>query len=198
MKKIIVFLCIIAFVTAGFTSCQNKNKYTPAGEFYLKTAPSNGDAGASDVISIEAEFKTYQGEDDITVPMLVGFGHLPNVGGYGENVQDTFYVLYQVFEYPWSVDNKPVWEKRVDYFDSWYDDKYNSTVQKNPPSLIFARYGEFYPLYKETVDFVFPKDVSRGYADVRICVVNGGEIIDGLYGFRFEFERVGNVLTLKS
>ena len=200
MKKIIktvLFITAAAMIITSFTSCGDKNEYTPTGELYIKTAPSRGDTGVEDVISIEAVHKAYKGDGDITVPMTVGFGHLPGAGGYSDDVQDTFYVQYQVFKEPWSADNKPVWQRKVEYSDSWYDSKYDSTEQNNPPSLLFARYGEFYPLYKETVELVFPADVEKGYAKVGIVIVVDGEVAQRAGSLRFYFERVDGVLTLE-
>ena len=196
MKKIIIFLVCIALITVSLTACQDKNEYTPSGEFYIKTAPSNGDAGVSYVISLEAEHKAYESDGDITIPMTVGFGHLPRASGYGDDVQDTFYLEYKIIESPWQADKEPDWEKKVEYSDSWYDTKYDTTEQKNPPSLIFARYGEFYPLYKETVDFVFPSEVEKGTVEINIVIVIDGEIAQKFGDFSFYFERKDGVLTL--
>lgn len=196
MKKIIIFFVCIALFTVSLTACQDKNEYTPSGEFYIKTAPSNGDAGVSYVISLEAEHKSYNDDSDIAVPMTVGFGHLPGTSGYGDDVQDTFYLEYKIIESPRQVDKEPAWVKKVEYSDSWYDTKYDTTEQKNPPSLIFARYGEFYPLYKETVDFVFPSEVEKGTVEISIVIVIDGEIAQEFGDFSFYFEHKNGVLTL--
>lgn len=196
MKKRIVLLICFAIIILSFASCDYSDEYDPKGEFYIKTSPANGDAGVSYVISLEADHKTYEGDGDITVPMTVGFGHLPGASGYGDDVKDTFYLEYKIIEAPWQADKEPAWEKKVKYSDSWYDTKYNSTEQKNPPSLIFARYGEFYPLYKETVEFVFPSDVEKGTFEVSIVTVIDGEIAGEFGHLSFYFERNDGVLTL--
>lgn len=196
MKKLLALVLAIVSLLCCLVGCQDKNEYTPLGEFYIKTAPSNGDAGVSYVISLEAEHKSYEGDDDITIPMTVGFGHLPGASGYGDDVQDTFYLEYKIIESPWQADKEPAWEKKVEYSDSWYDTKYDTTEQKNPPSLIFARYGEFYPLYKETVDFVFPSEVEKGTVEINIVIVIDGEIAQEFGDFSFYFEYKNGVLTL--
>ena len=45
-----------------FTGCQEKNEYTPTGEFYVKTLPSRGDGGVAEVISLEAELYNAEGK----------------------------------------------------------------------------------------------------------------------------------------
>ena len=146
MKRIVNLCLCMLFIMRVFTSCQDAYEYTPSGEFYIKTAPSRGDTGVAEVISVEAEHKCYYGEGDIVVPMTVGFGHLPGLIEYGDDVRVSFYALYKITELPWYAEKESVWEKKVEYSDSWYDAKYDSTEQKNPPTLIFARYGEFYPI----------------------------------------------------
>lgn len=198
MKKITVILCVsLALIIVCLTSCQDKQAYTPTGEFYLKSSPANGDTGVENVISLEADYKTYEGDGDISVSMTVGLGHLPGELGYGEDAGDTFYVQYQIIEAPWQADKAPVWEKKVEYTDSWYDAKYNSTEQKNTSFLIMPIYGEFYPLYKEPVELVFPTEVEKGYLQISVyAVVPGHDHHQSITGLEFYFERVDGVLTL--
>ena len=156
MHRIVaVCVCLVLFVL-WFAGCQEENAYTPTGEFYMKTSPSRGYGGVAEVISLEAEHKTYEGTGDITLAMTVGLGHLPSKGSHSNDKQETFYVLYKIIASPWQADKESAWEKKVEYTDSWYDSKYDSTEQVNRPFLIFPHYGEFYPLYKENVDIVFP------------------------------------------
>ena len=202
--KILPFVMLFTLLVTAFSSCAlllavNKGdsyEYTPEGEFYVKTPPSRGDAGVSDVVSVEAEHKTYEGEGDITVPVEVGFGHLPGKISYGDEYQVTFYIEYSVFEYPWSVDKDPIWSKRVDYTESYYDSKYDSTEQKNSAILIMPIYGEFYPLYKENVELVFPEEAGRGYVEIEIYIIVDGEWSGTGSGLMFDYERIGNTLTL--
>lgn len=195
IKRFFLFLLILCLLTA-LPSC-SRAAYTPTGEFYLKTSPAIGDAGVEDVISLEADRKEYRGDGDISVTMTVGLGHLPGELGYGEDAGDTFYVRYQISEAPWNADITPVWEKKVEYTDSWYDAKYDSTEQKNRSFLIFPSYGEFYPLYKETVEIVFPAELEKGYLQVSVyAVVPGHEHHQSITGMNFYFERVDGVLTL--
>ena len=192
MKKTGLLLVLLSLC---LTACESPEGYTPTGEFYLKTRPSQGDTGIDYVISVEAERKTYESSEAITVPMEVGLGHLPGTGGYGD-VKNTFYVQYRIIEAPWAADKEPAWEKRVEYSDSWYDSKYDSTEQKNPPVLIAPSYGEFYPLYKETVAFVFPANVERGYVQITVFVVIEGQEDCSVAGLEFYFERTDGMLVL--
>ena len=197
MKKYFSLLLVL-LLTLSFSGCQEESEYTPAGEFYIKTSPSRGDGGVAEVISLEAEHKTYEDDGDITVSMTVGLGHLPGQGGYGDDVQDTFYVLYKIIASPWQADKEAVWERKVEYTDSWYDYKYDSTEQVNRPFLIFPHYGEFYPLYKENVDIVFPANVESGRLHIELYRVVEGYEDHQFAGLDFSFERVDGVLTLHS
>lgn len=194
MKKITILCVSFMLITLFFTACGDKNEYTPTGEFYIKTFPSNGDAGVENVISLEADHKTYEGDGDITVPMTVGLGHLPNAGGYDDDAGDAFYVLYKIEET--SPDKEPVWEKRVDYTDSWYDSKYNSTEQKNSSFLFIAHYGEFFPLYKDSVEVVFPSDLEKGFLQVEVYAVIKDRDDQFLTNLKFYFDRKSGVLRL--
>ena len=100
MKRIVALCICLVLVALCFTGCQEKPEYTPSGEFYVKTSPSRGDGGVSEVISLEAEHKSYESDGDITVSMTVGLGHLSGQGGYGDDVQDTLYVLYKIIASP--------------------------------------------------------------------------------------------------
>ena len=197
MKKLCVCLSILLSMLLCCSACFTAEVYSPTGEFYIKTSPSNGDTGVSNVISLEADYETYHGNEDIVVTMTVGFGHLPNDSTFKVDGQFTFYVLYRIIEAPWMADKESVWEQRVDYTDSWYHEKYNSTEQKNPPSLLFARYGEFYPIYKENVEFVFPAFVKKGYVQVQLFEV-AANMQDALFfSLEFYFYRENGILTLE-
>ena len=196
MKRIVALCVCLVLVALCFTGCQEKNEYTPTGEFYIKTSPSRGDGGVVEVISLEAEHKTYEGTGDITVSMTVGLGHLPSRGIHSNDNQETFYVLYKIIKLPSQANKEPAWEKKVEYSDSWYDSKYDSTEQANRPFLFFPHYGEFYPLYKENVDIIFPADVESGRLYVELYRVVEGYEDHQFAGIDFYFERVDGVLTL--
>lgn len=196
MKRILAICICLVLVTLCLAGCQENNEYAPTGGFYIKTSPSRGDGGAAEVISLEAERKTYESDGDLTVPMTVGLGHLPGQGGYGEKFQDTFYVLYKIIESPWQAGKGSAWEKKVEYTDSWYDAKYDSTEQVNRPFLIFPNYGEFYPQYKETVDIVFPAEVEKGTLHAAVYTVIEGQEDHQFAELSFYFKREKGVLTL--
>lgn len=196
-----IIICIGCIMSAMcLSACVDKNGYVPKGEFYIKTSPANGDAGAMEVIDLEAEYKSYQGTSDIIVSVTVGFGHQPDVVGfYGEDANDTFYVLYQVFEVPLKDNSQPVWENKVEYSNSFFDAKYNSTVPKDRSFLFIPIYGDFYPLYKEAAEIVFPEGIQSGVVRVNCYTVpeNGeGEMVSE--GLEFPFTRIDGVLTLVS
>lgn len=194
MRKLLILCSCILLVSLCLTACQEPAAYTPTGEFYIKTNPSHGDTGVDYVISLEAEHKTYKNDGDIRIPMEVGLGHLPDAVGY--DYENTFYVRYQIIEAPWEANKAPAWERIVEYAESWYDAKFNSTVQKNRPVLIAPNYGEFYPLYKENVDLLFPENVEKGYVEITVYVVAEGWEDQSVAHLRFYFERSDGVLTL--
>ena len=199
-KALLTFICVsLLFSSLFLYSCDNGYKYEPTGEFYFKTSPADGDMGVTEVISLEAEHITYEGDGDITVKMEVGLGHLPNIGGYGEGVENSFYVIYRITEAPWSANAEPSWEKRIDYNESWYSEKFNSTEQEDIPTFIFPRYGEFYPIYKEKVDIVFPEDVERGYLQIWLySVVEGWEEDHLFFCAQIYFTHENGILNLES
>lgn len=194
-----MILCIGCLMMAlCISSCGQTYRYIPAGEFYVKTSPADGDAGVMEVIDLEAEKKSYYGEGDITVPVTVGFGHQPNFTAIcGEDVNDTFYVLYQVFEQTAERNPRPAWENKAEHSDNFYDAKYNSTIPVNRSFLFIPFYGEFYPLYKETAEIVFPEGVQNGTICVNCYVVlekNAEHRID--VGLEISFTHMDGVLTL--
>lgn len=195
MKKATVILCICLAIILCLTACQNPDEYIPRGEFYAKTSPANGDAGVSEVLSLEADKVSYAKDGALTVPMTVGFGHHPDQAY--EDDKDTFYVQYQIVEDRWSTDVPPVWEKKVEYTDSWHDKKYNSTEPENHSFLFIPLYGDFYPLYKETVEIVFPADVDQGYLQVRVHIMNEEHNVYNSFGVDVYFECVDGVMTLE-
>ena len=197
MKNILAKLLI--FITCALivlSSCGiGEEQYVPEGEFYIKTSPSCGDGGVREVVSLEAEYCTYEGEGDITVPFTVGLGHLPSAY-YDKEAKDTFYVLYKIIESPWEADKEPAWEKRVEYADSFDSPKYNSTEQVNRPFLIFPHYGEFYPIYKEQVDITFPEGVEKGHLQVELYTVREDGAEWQFADIEFYFEHTDGVLLL--
>ena len=202
MKKKIVFILTL-LVALTLCSCQNafvqEYVYEPAGEFYAKTRPVRGDGGNSHVISLEAQYASYEGEGVITVTFTVGFGHLYEGKSAEKSAKQSFYVHYQVYELPMYNDETPDWEKKVEYSEYWDDPKFNTTEQVNRPFLFIPHYGHFYPLYTEQVDIVFPESVEYGMLEVTIPIFDEGETerprsYDTLEVY---FKRVDGVLTLE-
>ena len=201
MKKII-FRHMISGVCVLLTAllcmgCKKETGYAPTGEFYVKTAPAHGDTGASEVISLEAASAYYDGEGTIPVKMTVGFGHIPALGHDDETAKDTFYVHYKIYEGPWKAERVPAWEKKVAYTDSWYSTKYNATEPENHSFLFIPFYGEFDPLYKETVEIVFPGDVEKGNLEVELYYVSEEGTEWQFAELTADFTRENGVLELK-
>ncbi len=197
MKKTVSLICFLVLLSVMIlSSCSKAYKYTPSGEFYAKTPAASGDAGASEVIDIETEKRSYEGEGDLRVRATVGFGRLPNSTGYGEDAGDHLRVEYLIIEAPWQADKRPSWEMVTDYETSFYDEKFEATEKKDRAFLFFPIYGDFYPTFKEEVTLTFPAEVERGYLEIRLYDVLPEEDAHGIASLRVYFEREGGVLTL--
>lgn len=201
MKRKVVLLCALLLLAAFcLSACGDKPAYVPTGEFYKKTSPAIGDGGASDVIDLEAEFLTYQGTGDITVPMTVGFGHMPTRSTYEPNPNSSFSVHIAVYGFPIRKD-APVWETTLQYDEDWNSVKFNATEpEESHPFLFIPDYGDFYPLYKENVEIVFPEEVTSGALYITVIMKESGVETGRSHNreFRVDFERNGDVLTLES
>lgn len=192
MKKSRKICALILALSIVLCITGSRFKYGPSGAFYFKTSPAAGDMGESQVISLEAEQKTYTAEGDITVPMTVGLGHLPGKGFYGE-----FCVRYRILEQLVDKEIPPVWEKIVPHEEEWSSEKFNSTKQINFAILFIPYYVEFYPIYKETVEIIFPETVDRGYLEVALYPMEEDrEQPSYCITMYIYFERADGVLTL--
>ena len=169
-----VLLVILILFCMLMKSCFTFPGYKPEGEFYEKTSPCHGDAGVSEVISFESEKKSYEADGDITITAEIGIGHLEN--RTDEYPSSTFYITYQLYNSPFKKDDlTPIWEKRVDYSDSFYSKKYETSLYDKMPFIEHAIYPEFYPTYTEKVDILIPAEVSEGYLEITIISVHQGE-----------------------
>ena len=67
MKRILLtILAILMLLTMlCFTCCQEKNEYTPTGEFYVKTLPSRGDGGVADRACKHYRADTYRTDGEV-------------------------------------------------------------------------------------------------------------------------------------
>ena len=196
-KKSLIFFASFMMFSLILISCEREYKYVPKGEFYVKTSPTEGDGGVLDVIDVEAQYKTYREDGDIVVPITIGFGHQPkDASSFYEGT--SFYVQYQLFDkhYPTSEDI-PLWENKVMHEDSYFDEKYNTTVPKDGHFLFIVSYGEFYPLYKEDAYIVFPKEVKEGSVIIGTHVVSKDEHSWRQMTLEFEFMRNDDILTLE-
>ena len=188
------YINILPLIALLLTGCTDNNEYKPKGEFYAKTSPSRGDAGVSEVISVEIEKATYEGEDEITVPTTVGFGHLPSRTNEEEQ---PFCVHCYIEDFSDTNGYELAWETRVWHEDSFYSEKYNSTEPKNGQLLFIPLYGQFYPTYTEQIDFVYPADSTEGRATVEIDMVYG-DVLMSRFKLEFKYLREGNKLSFIS
>ena len=198
--KHIICAFTLLLILLCLTACADKPLYVPTGEFYKKTSPAIGDGGASDVIDLEAEYLTYRGTGDITVPMTVGFGHMPTNSTYQPNPNNSFTVHIAVYGYPLDRE-QPAWELTLDYAEDWYSEKFDATEpEESHPFLFIPDYGDFYPLYKENVEIVFPEEITRGALYITVIMKESG-VETGRSDnreFRVDFKRNDDVLMLES
>ncbi len=167
-----------------------KPAYTPTGEIYGKTSPSQGDAGVSEVVDIEIEKASYPADGDITVPVKVGVGHHPSDRPDGDAYA---YLTIRVWLDKYAED-EPDKVIRFDYPD-WETAKFNSTEPQDRSFLFIPLYGDFYPLYRETVELTIPADVSFGLVCAELHEGNpqGNEYVTD--SVKIEFERIdGNIV----
>lgn len=165
--------------------CSKKKNDTPREDgFYLKSSAEGGE-----IIEINFEKKTYEGEGDLRVRSTVGFGHIPGKVGNSSADKDFLMVDYLIIAKPWEADKRPAWEMNTKYETSWSDEKYNSTEKES---------GEFYPNFKEEVTFTFPANVTKGYLEIRLYNVDrqNESSANQFASIKVYFERNGGVLTL--
>lgn len=191
MKKRITALLVTALLlTSLLISCkQPEPAYTPTGEIYTKTSVSVGDAGVSEVVDMEIEKAIYSGDGEITVPVKIGAGHHPN-SRYRSDGETYGYLEINIWLDVMPKD-EPTETLRVDFPD-WETAKFNSTEPEEKPWYLIAPYyyGEFYPLYHETVDWVIPEDVTYGFMSVTLHEIQENGNHNQTESVRIDFERV--------
>ena len=163
MKKKLSRLLLLALpLSLSLASCAKQPAYTPEGEVYVKTSPSRGDGGVDEVVDITVEKAVYTAEGEITVPIKIGVGHTH----WPLQTEDgpAFGYLEVKFWIDIMPREEPTDTLRVDYPD-YETEKFRSTDPEERPWYNFFPYyyGEFYPLYRETVEWTIPADASYGY-----------------------------------
>ena len=186
MKRTLAFICFaVIAMSLLLGGCSKKKNDTPREDgFYLKSSAEGGE-----IIEINFEKKTYEGEGDLRVRSTVGFGHIPGKVGNSSADKDFLMVDYLIIAEPWEADKRPAWEMNTKYETSWSDEKYNSTEKES---------GEFYPNFKEEVTFTFPEEVTKGYLEIRLYNVDrqNESSANQFASIKVYFERNGGVLTL--
>lgn len=195
MKRIYALLILTSMLlTLCLSSCTPQPAYEPAGEVYAKTSPARGDGGVSEVVDITVEKAVYAASGDVTIPVRIGLGHhhwplrvedgpgyawleikLRTVDGEGMITADTL---------------------RLDYPD-WETAKFDATEPEERPWYLITfpyYYGDFYPLYHDTVEWNIPADAIEGRMEVCLYEVedNGNEYTT--QSVRLWFERVDGEL----
>lgn len=181
-----------------FCAACSRPVYTPTGEIYVKTSPANGDAGVSEVAELEMERASYPADGDVTVPIRLGIGHLSKGRADGEAYA---YVTLSVW-----LDQQPTEQpaevRQLEYPD-WETEKFASTEPEGKPLWaylipIMPYYGDFYPLYRETVEVAIPADVSFGLIRAELHIVDEQGNVSFTDPLQISFERVDGALVFET
>ena len=177
-------------LSAGLASC-SKPAYVPAGEIYSKMSPALGDSGVVDVVDMELDKAVYASEGELTVSVKLGVGHRPhrNDSPDGEGYA---YLLIRA-RYNTTPAGEFLEIGRLDFPD-YETAKYNSTEPEPDRSFLFMPiYGDFYPTYRESMDWTIPADATSGYIKAELHVVDD---YGNVFGYtthcpEIRFERIG-------
>ena len=191
MKPYRLCCAIIALLlTLTLASCTPKPAYTPEGEVYVKTSPSRGDGGVVEVIDLEMEKAVYTAEGALTVPVTFGVGHRPSDIPDGDGYA---YLLLRA-----GYDTTPAGEyEEIGRFDfpDWETAKYNSTEpEPDRAILIIPIYGEFYPVYRDSVNWDIPAHASSGYIEAVLYIQDDHGNLYMSRDIQIRFERVDGEL----
>lgn len=190
-----VALALTALLLVSSLAACSKPAYTPTGEIYVKTSPARGDAGETEVLELEMERASYPADGGVTIPIRLGIGHLQQGHPDGEGYA---YVTLTVW-----LDKLPKDEpdevRRLEYPD-WETETYTATEPEGKPLWAYLipfmpYYGDFYPLYRETVEVTVPAEVGSGVIRAELHVVDeqGNEsFTDPL---QISFERIDGSLV---
>lgn len=162
--------------------------YEPTGEYYVKTSPSSGDAGVLDVIDFETEHLEY--DINSKVIATIGFGSKRI-----DYLSDNVYIRVSYV----SLDEE---EREELYFKDGFN-KEDLTVYEEKSYLDFLGhywywYPHFYPNHKETVALELPKDVDKGFIEIKYgsFEVSGCEIYESTYNIlRIKYYVIDGMVT---
>lgn len=148
-----IFILLLTIIQSSFMY----GGYEPTGEYYEKTSPSSGDAGEFTVIDFETEYLEY--DINSKVIATIGFGTLRT-----DYLSDNVYIRVSYV----SLDEEV---RKELYFNDGYN-KEDLTVYEEKSYLDFLGhywywYPHFYPNHKETVALELPKDVDKGFIEIK-------------------------------
>ena len=189
-----LLLTITLLLTLSLLSC-SQPAYTPEGEIYVKTSPAWGDGGVTDVVDMEIEKAVYTADGELTVPVKLGVGHRPN--RYDKSDGDGYAYLVISVRYNTMPPGEILEIGRLDFPD-YETDKFNSTKPEPDRSILFMPiYGDFYPIYRESVDWDIPADAKNGYMEAVLHTVdsNGNHSDYSNHSPRIYFERIDGELN---
>lgn len=179
MKKILL-LVLLFFVTGCFKS----TPYEPWGEVYVKSSPSAGDAGVTEVVDFETRYQQYDLTENRSIPVTVGTGYKH---GHPFSSYSVLYISV--------VSNE---EELNNYYFEYYnfnDIMYESTVAQDSSFLVVPHYDHFYPKYHEELEIEIPEGINNGY-----IFVQQRYDLEQPYGINIKvyFEIIDNILYFKT
>lgn len=147
--------------------------YEPTGEIYVKTSPSSGDAGVTDVIDFELEKEEYDINDEIVA--TIGFGNLRVESDAQIGVIDypcnSFDLLIEYKNNPY--DENVISSQLIHFDDNYYSNKYSTYSEKSYLDFLghyWYWYPDFYPNFKTNVVLDIPTIETPCYIVISINV----------------------------
>lgn len=176
MKRVLL-LMLCVFLLSG---CFSPTPYEPWGEVYLKSSPSGGDEGITEVVDIEIQNKKYDLSLGRNIPITVGTGYKCG------HSQDKYSVLYIAI-----VSNNEEFNTYVYEYNDFDSVIYESTKAHDSSFLVIPFYDHFYPNYHEQLDIQIPEGITNGH-----ILVQQRHEVDSPYGISIElrFEIIDNIL----
>lgn len=179
MKKLLL-LVLLFFMTGCFKS----TTYEPWGEVYIKSSPSIGDEGQTEVVDFETRYQQYDLTKSRSIPVTLGTGYKQ---GHPFSSYSILYISVVSSE-----------EELINYYFEYndFDDvKYASTIAQDSSFLVVPHYDHFYPKYHEELEIEIPEDINSGY-----ILVQQRTKLEEPYGIniKVQFEIIDNILYFKT
>ena len=198
MKRKILLILLLCIFSTLLTGCITTGNYKPVGEVYVKTGPSHGDAGATDVIDIEIEKEKYDLNINNKIQVQIGYGHLEKQSSYENEIYGKITIYVSKYR---SISEEP-YNKQEYIYNDYYSEKYNTYQEERVFDFLptFYYYPHFYPIYKEERTVEIPLDITGGYIIITNKLYNDQSQIETnefsrIVQIELKFETENNILT---